>query len=137
MEDEQHDQRREPANGEIDVEAPASGNVLGESAADDGADDAGNGKGGVHGAGPHGSFMQRDDGREDDHPARKDAGRAEPGDGPPHDENGRRGRQGTHQASDFKQRHRTQIDDLLGEEHEEFAGQRLARAAVGVSLAVE
>jgi len=80
------DQSGEPADREVDIEAPSPGDMLSERAPKNGADDAGDGEGRGHGSGVDGPLMERDDGGDDHEPAREDTRGAETRDGAAYDQ---------------------------------------------------
>jgi hypothetical protein len=59
LEEEEYDDGRDGADGEIDVEAPAPRDVVGEGAADEGPDDGSEAIGGADYAGEDGSLLGR------------------------------------------------------------------------------
>lgn len=84
-----NDHQGHAAEGQVDVEAPAPGDVGGEGAADEGPDDGGEAKDGAEQALVEGPLVQGHGVDDDDDDAGEDAGGAHAGNGAAHDEDGR------------------------------------------------
>ena len=87
-EEEADDDHGDGADGQVDVEAPAPGDVVGEGAAEKRAGDGGDAVHGADEAGVDGSLFKRNGIGEDDQRAGEDTGRTDAGDGATDDQGG-------------------------------------------------
>ena len=157
LEAEGDDNHGHAAKGEVDVEAPAPGDLVGEGAADEGAQDGGEAEEGAEEALDPGALLQghgiedahnlvwvgfagqlgsrtgmrkksSDLGEEVTHRSREDAGGANSGNGPADDEGHRVGRRAADGRADFEEKDAGEEDDLDRVEGVDLAKEQLEGA---------
>ena len=115
VEEEEDEDGGNAADGQVDVEAPAPADALGEGAAEQRPDDGRDVVGDAEEAHQRGPLLGRDAEREDGGAARRDAGAAQAGDGAADDQGRGVGRHPAEQAADLEDGHRRDEGRLQGE----------------------
>ena len=128
LEEEHDDAAGDGAERQVDVEAPAPGDVVGEGAAHEGAGHAGDAVHGADEARVDGPLPQRHRVGDDEQRAREQPRAAQPRDGPPHDQRRRVGRHAADQAAHLEDEEREQEGPLDAEEGVELAEEQLEGA---------